>query len=225
MSNTSVKIVAALLVVASIPCAALRAASESNPAPAAPVLQTGKPIDATKLRTLAWGPAATNGLRAACYFEPSKETYTDFEVVRRWKVFHNSGKEPVVFSVAVEGNADNWTVIDEQDRPVPTHHLAGIGRLAQRTFSLEPSHAVEVRCPATGIGTAKKATLKAGETEIAAKVGMTCRVCWVLNVDGVTRNDNYGPSAGVWQGKLTTGEVRFRIASPSMDNVRPGPKP
>jgi hypothetical protein len=182
----------------------------------------GGPIDEMKLRSLKWGPPATNGLRAACYFEPSKEIYTDFEVVKRWKVFHNSGNEPVVFSVAVGGDVDRWTALDEQDRPVPTHQLAGIGPLAQRIFRLEPSHAVEVRCPATGIGTAKKATLDAGETEIAAKVGTTCRVHWVLNVDGINRSDNYGPTAGVWQGKLTTGEVRFRMGPPDTTAPPPG---
>ena len=60
------------------------------------------PIEEEKLQRLAWGPAAPNGLCAACYFEPTKEAYADGEEVVRRLVFHNSGKEPVLFTYGRE---------------------------------------------------------------------------------------------------------------------------
>jgi hypothetical protein len=53
--------------------AVLHAAEETPPRHDADNPRPGAPIDAEKLRRLAWGPPATNGLRAACHFEPTNE--------------------------------------------------------------------------------------------------------------------------------------------------------
>ena len=190
-------------------------ADANDPAPAdtlADPAKPGAPIDAEKLRRLAWGPAATNGLRAACYFEPTKETYADGEVVKRWMVLHNSGKEPVRFDVGLGGHDDGWTVVDEQGQKVPLDHVAYAGLVPVATFVLEPGHATEIECMSTGMGASTKAAYPA-DTAIQAKPGTTCRVRWTLSVAETRRVENGKgvPGAGVWHGTLTTGEVRFRI--------------
>ena len=173
----------------------------------------GAPIDAEKLRRLAWGPPATNGLRAACYFEPTKEAYLDGEVVKRWVVFHNSGKEPVFFTVSLGGNDDGWTAVDEQGQKVPLHHVTYWGLVPLATFRLEPGHATEIECMSTGMGASAKAGGGLTDTEILAKPGTTCRLRWTLCVVETTRKEkgNSVTIASDWHGTLTTGEVRFRI--------------
>jgi len=179
----------------------------------------GAPLDPEKLGRLAWGPPATNGLRAACYFEPSKEVYTDGEVVKRRLVFHNSGKEPVLFTVGLGGNDDAWTVVNEQGQKVPLDHVIYFGGVRLMTFRLEPGHATEIACMSTGMGASTKAAYPA-DTAIQAKPGTTCRVRWMLGVAQTTRRENGKsvPVAGIWYGTLTTGEVGFCIvekAAPS----------
>jgi len=73
-ANRAITIAAVVLfVVTPSPFAVLRAADEQPPRYDADNPKPGAPIDAEKLRRLAWGLPATNGLRAACYFEPIKE--------------------------------------------------------------------------------------------------------------------------------------------------------
>jgi hypothetical protein len=174
--------------------------------------KAGAPIDAQKLRLLAWGLPATNGLRAACYFEPTQDTYVDGEVVKRRVVFHNSGMEPVLFTVGLGGNDDGWTVVNEQGRKVPLQHITYSGLVPLRTFRLEPGHATEIDCMSAGMGASARAKHPA-DTVIQARPGTTCRVRWTLAVAETKRVENGKgvPVAGVWHGTLTTGEVRFRI--------------
>ena len=189
----------------------VQAADEKPPRYDADNPKPGTPIDAEKLRRLAWGPPATNGLRAACYFEPTKEAYADGEVVKSWQVFHNSGKEPLCFTVTHGGSPAEWIVVDEQDRKVPLDQLYPYGKLVLETFRLEPGHAKEFERASTGIGASTKASGPA-DTAIQAKPGTTCRVRWTLSLAGTTHSDGkYVPTPGVWHDKLTTGEVRFRI--------------
>lgn len=174
--------------------------------------QPGSPIEAEKLRRLAWGPPATNGLRAACYFEPTQDAYFDGEVVKRWKVFHNSGKEPVLFTV---GGVDySWRVIDQQGRKVPLDQVWAYGGLLLVTYRLEPGQVAEFECASVGMGASTHVGPKIPiTTAIQAKPGTTCRARWELQVAETTgmRNGKAVPVAGVWHGTLTTGEVRFRI--------------
>lgn len=184
--------------------------------------QPGAPIDAEKLRLLAWGPPATNGLRAACYFEPAKDTYVDGEVVKRRVVFHNSSKEPLLFTVGLGGNDDGWAVVDERDRKVPLQHVTYSGLVQRRTFRLEPGHAAEIDCLSTGMGASANANHPA-DTVIQARPGTTCRVRWTLSVAETRRVENGQgvPVAGVWHGTLTTGEVGFRLAGDLGDGGEP----
>ena len=172
----------------------------------------GAPIDAEKLRLLAWGPPATNGLRAACYFEPTKEAYVDGEVVKRRVVFHNSGNAPVLFTIGLGGNDDGWTVVDERGREVRLEHITYSGLVPLKTFRLEPRHATEIDCMSAGMGASANAKHPA-DTVIQARPGTTCRVRWTLSVAETKRVENGKrvPVAGVWHGTLTTGEVRLRI--------------
>jgi hypothetical protein len=212
-ANRAITIAAVVLfVVTPSPFAVLRAADEQPPRYDADNPKPGAPIDAEKLRRLAWGPPATNGLRAAGYFEPTKDAYVDGEVVKRRVVFHNGGEKPVLFTVGLGGNDDGWTVVDDQGRKVPVQHVTYSGLVALGAFRLQPGHAVEFDCMSTGMGASTKAEDPA-DTAIQAKPGMTCRVRWTLQVLETTRTkDGKGvPVAGVWHGTLTTGEVRFRI--------------
>jgi len=112
--NRAIAVAAVLLfAVTPSPFAVLHAADEESPRYDADNPKPGAPIDAEKLGRLAWGAPATNGLRAACYFEPTREAYADGEVVKRRVVFHNTGKEPVLFTVGLGGNDDGWTVVDD----------------------------------------------------------------------------------------------------------------
>ena len=203
--------VVAFLAATVFPCAVLHAAGEAKPAFDAGQPKSGAPIDDTKLRRLAWGPPAANGLRVACYFEPTKEAYADGEVVKCWQVLHNGGKAPLFFTVSRGGSAAEWIVVDEHGRKVPLDQLYHYGKLVLETFRLEPGHAKEFERLSTGMGASTKAGGPA-DTAIQAKAGTICRVRWVLNLAGTTDSDGkYVPTAGVWHDKLTTGEVRFRI--------------
>ena len=205
-----------LLVGALSPFAMLHAAEEPATRHDADHPLPGAPIDAEKLQRLAWGPAATNGLRAACYFEPTQEAYADGEVVNRWKVFHNSGKEPVLFTVG--GGDYGWSVVDQQDRKVPVDQAWGFGGLSRETYRLEPGQVAEIKCSSVGMGASSHATRATGagelaDTAIQAKPGTTCRVRVDLRVAETTRMKagRAVPVAGIWHGTLRTGEVRFLI--------------
>jgi len=199
-----------LLVGTPSPFAILHATEEQPTRYDADNPQPGSPIAAEKLRRLAWGPPATNGLRAACYFEPSQDAYSDGEVVKRWKVFHNSGKEAVLFTVG--GGDYGWSVIDQQDRKVPLDQVWAFGGLRLVTYRLEPGQVAEIECSSVGMGASTKAG-SVTNTAIQAKPGTTCRARWELRVAETTRmrNGKAVPVAGVWHGTLKTGEVRFRI--------------
>jgi len=184
-------------------CAAVRAASEPMPGLDADHPKPGAPIAAEQLHRLAWGPPATNGLRAACYFEPAKEVYEDGEVVKRWKVFHNSGKEPVLFTFG--GGDFRWIVVDEQGRNVPFQQVAHYGALRLVTYRLEPGHAVEIEGSSIGLGASTKAGGLA-DTAILAKPGTTCRARWMLRLAVLP-----SPRTPPVPLTLRTGEVRFRI--------------
>lgn len=194
-----------------LPLAALQAKEDKRLRYDADKPRAGAPIDTEKLRLLAWGPPATNGLRAACYFEPTKEAYVDGAVVKRRVVFHNSGDKPVLFTVGLGGNDDGWTV-DERNRKVPVQHVTYSGLVELRTFRLEPGHATETECMSAGIGASASARHPV-DTVIQARPGVTCRVRWTLRVHETKRVENGRgvPVAGVWSGTLTTGEVRFRV--------------
>jgi hypothetical protein len=160
----------------------------------------GAPIEDEKLRRLAWGPPATNGLRAACYFEPTKEAYLDGEVVECRVVFHNSGNEVVRFSVAGAFRAMTVT----EDREVPIDQIMAYGgRPKLQIFRLEPGHGTEIKYGTVAMGASTKAGGPAA-TAILAKPGTACRARWLLRVSDETRT----PA----RLDLNTGEVRFRIA-------------
>jgi len=211
--NRAITIAAVLLfVVTPSPFAVLHAANEKPPRYDADNPKPGNPIDAEKLRRLAWGSPATNGLRVACYFEPTKEAYADGEVVKRQVVFHNSGEEPVLFTVGLGGNDDGWTVVDDHGQQVPLQHVTYSGWVELRTFRLQPNHATEIGCMSAGMGASAKVEHPV-DTAIQATAGTTCLVRWTLSVAETIRTENGKgvPVAGVWHGMLTTGEVRFHI--------------
>jgi hypothetical protein len=201
-----------LLVVIPSPFAVPQAADEKHLRYDADDPKPGEPIDVEKLRRLAWGPPATNGLRAACYFEPAREAYADGEVVQRRVVFHNSGKEPVLFTFGLGGNDDGWTVVDDHGQKVPLLHVTYSGLVPLRTFRLQPGHATEIGCMSAGMGASAKVEHPT-DTAIQGKPGTTCLVRWTLSVAETKRVEQGRgvPVAGVWHGMLTTGEVRFRI--------------
>jgi hypothetical protein len=190
----------------------LHAAEELSPRYEAGKPEGGTRISAEKLRRLAWGPPAPNGLRAACYFKPTKEAYADGEVVQRRVVFHNSGKEPVVFTVGLGGNDDGWTVMDDHGQEVPCEHVMYLGVVALETFRLQPGEAREIECMSVGMG-ASLMVADPADTAIQAQPGTTCLVRWTLSVDETKRVERGEsvPVAGSWHGTLTTGDVRFRI--------------
>jgi hypothetical protein len=184
--------------------------------------EPGAPIDEEKLQRLAWGPAAPNGLRAACYFEPTKEAYADGEEVVRRLVFHNSGKEPVLFThgSASESSHQGWVVVEEPI-PVPVERQFGLGGGWSVTYRLAPGHAVEDWPPRrVRLG----ASTKPGQgvhAAIQAKPGTTCRARWSIRVLETMRLENGKrvPVTSVWHGTLTTGEVRFRIVEKEADRA------
>jgi len=174
----------------------------------------GARIDAEKLRRFAWGPPATNGLRAACYFEPTKEAYTDGEIVNRRVVLHNSGQESVLLAVG-GSNSGGLAVIDDQDQKVPLEQRFAYGKLRLETFRLEPGQAVETKCMAVGMGVSTSLRHPM-DTVIQAKPGTTCRVRLMVQVTDLAPRsaDGHGTPAGGL--RLMTGEVRFRIVKPAV---------
>lgn len=201
------------LAVTSLPFAVLPAADDRPPGYHADPPKSGTPIDAEKLRRFAWGPPATNGLRAACYFEPTEEAYADGEVVKRRVILYNSGQESVLLAVG-GSNSGGLAVIDDQDQKVPLAQRFAYGKLRLETFRLGPGQAAEIECMAVGMGVST--TLRHPmDTVIQAKPGTTCRVRLMLQVTDLTPRsaDGHGTPAGGLE--LMTGEVRFRIVKPA----------
>jgi RNA polymerase sigma factor (sigma-70 family) len=225
----TLKIAAAVVLVAGSTAMVIHQATRRSPPPPKPSpsamqeadlpgLKEGAPIDPEKLQRLAWGPPAPNGLRAACYFEPTKDAYENGEVVKRQVAFHNNAKAPVLFTARLGGNDDEWTVLDEQGRKVPLDHVYFGVPILQLPFRLQPGHAIEIACMGTRMGAGKRADGVPADTTIQAEPGKACRVSWSLTVYETTRLENGQkmPMPDVWHGKLTTGEVRFRIAEPPL---------
>ena len=150
---------------------------------------------------------------AACYFEPTKEAYADGEEVVRRLVFHNSGKEPVLFTYgsSSENSHQDWVVVEEPIS-VPVERQFGLGGGWSVTYRLAPGHAIEEWSPRVRLGASTKAGQRV-HAAIQAKPGTTCRARWSLRVLETMRSENgkQVAVAGVWHGTLTTGEVRFRI--------------
>jgi hypothetical protein len=192
------------------PSSVLQAADEKAPAYDAGQPISGAPMDDQQLQRLAWGPPATNGLRVAFYFEPTKEAYVDGEVVEHRVVFHNCGKEPVRFTAAVGTGSDRMTVVDDQGRQVPLDRLWHYGKLVLRTYRLEPGHGTEIKRSSVGLGASAKAGSPA-DTAIQAKPGTTCRARWLLHVTDADPHLASGKPAPGATLALKTGEVRFRI--------------
>jgi hypothetical protein len=109
-------------------------------------IKTGWHTNEMALRNFAWGPPASNGLRAACYFLPAKDGYAVGEELTRCRVFHNSGKEPVLFKIRGGGDDDCRTALDEQDQEAGGKEIVYSTIFPMESFRLEPGQIVEMKC-------------------------------------------------------------------------------
>lgn len=124
--------------------------------------KAGQPLP-EELKSAAWGAPEANGLRAAWLLEPRAKEYAVGTVFKARVLFHNTGKEPVVFGT------DAWHQWDEhkaRDAKGTALHIARkiySGLTLTVTYRLAPGEYCEVLGHKIGIGV--------GDAAIAAKAG------------------------------------------------------
>src|SRR5205814_2199630 len=80
-------------------------------------VRPGQPLP-DELKDAAWGPPATNGLRAAWLLEPRANQYPFGSVLRSRVLFHNMGESPIVFRTEEWHQSDRHTVRDAKGNEV-----------------------------------------------------------------------------------------------------------
>ena len=179
----------------------------------------GEILSPEESKALAFGPAAENGLRAACVLEPVMASYPLGEIVKCQLVFQNSGTETVKF--------DTWRfrlVCDSTVRKPDGKETDAkgdwdpfFGSLPRRgVIELKPGEALafDVRGAAIG-GTTQfdfmeeytKGTIGFG---VASEAADEVRLTWQVLLP---KSDSplFAGAAEAWHGNLQTGEIRFVV--------------
>ncbi len=114
-------------------------------------LQPGTPLP-NHLVDVAWGPPASNGLRAAWLLEPFAETYPVGTVVKSRVLFHNSGNVPIVFNTETWHQYDPHTARNAKGDPLEVSVTRYTGVTLSATYRLAPNEYCEVLGHGLGIG-------------------------------------------------------------------------
>lgn len=113
-------------------------------------LSRGQPLPAA-LATAAWGAPSANGLRVAWMLDPRAEQYPLGSVLKTRVLFHNAGKEPIVFMTDVWRQNDSHSARDgkETEIKVFTTWYSGVTptatyRLASGEYCEVPGHGIAI---------------------------------------------------------------------------------
>lgn len=117
-------------------------------------LKPGRPLPA-ELKNAAWGTPAANGLRAAWLLEPSAEQYPLGSVLKSRVLFHNTGKEPVLFTTETWHQDDPHTARDANGAEIKVSGTWYTGITSMVTYRLAPNEYCEVQGHGVAIGAGK----------------------------------------------------------------------
>src|SRR5262249_39814986 len=115
------------------------------------------------LKSAAWGAAEANGLRAAWLLEPRAKEYALGTVLKARVLFHNTGKDPVVFTTETWHQWDEHKARDAKGNDVKVVRSLRTGLTPKVTYRLAPGDYCEVLGHNISIG--------GGNTSIPASVG------------------------------------------------------
>jgi beta-lactamase regulating signal transducer with metallopeptidase domain len=117
-------------------------------------LKSGRPLP-VELKTIAWGAPAANGLRAAWLLEPRAEQYALGSVLKARVLFHNTGKEPVVFQTESWHQHDPHTARTAAGAALTVSGVDYSGITPMAKFRLAPDEYCEVIGHGIAIGAGK----------------------------------------------------------------------
>ncbi|MDB5337447.1 MAG: hypothetical protein JWN70_3066 [Planctomycetaceae bacterium] len=117
-------------------------------------LKPGQPLPAD-LTTAAWGAPAANGLRAAWLLEPRAEQYALGTVLEPRALFHNTGKEPVVFITETWHQNDPHLARDAKGMEITVTGVFYTGVTPMATYRLDPGQYCAVLGHGIAIGAGK----------------------------------------------------------------------
>ena len=152
-------------------------------------IKAGQPLP-KELEGAAWGTPAENGLRAAWLLGPSAEQYAHGTVLKARVLYHNAGKEPVVFQTETWHQYDDHKALDTKGAEISVKATRYTGITPMATFRLAPGEYCEV----TGHGLA----IGAGEYKEEFSTGAVGAIIEAKDGDTVTLSHTVDASYGGW---------------------------
>ena len=152
-------------------------------------LKRGQPLP-VELTTAAWGPPVANGLRAAWLLEPQAEQYAKGSVLKARVLFHNTGKNPVVFMTETWHQQDRHKAHDSKGVEIKVSGVWYTGETPTATYWLAPGEYCEVMGHGIAIG--------AGKYEEGFSTGSVGAVIEAKEGDEVTLTHSVDTTCGGW---------------------------
>ena len=162
------------------------------------VVRQGEPLPA-QLESAAWGAPAANGLRAAWLLEPAPEVvwtkhiqflYRLGTVLKARVLFHNTGKEPVVFETETWHQDDHHSARDAKGAEIPVKATWFTGITPTSKFRLAPGEYCEVSGHGIAIG--------AGEYPDEHSTGAVGAIIEAKEGETVTLSHSVDAGTGGW---------------------------
>jgi beta-lactamase regulating signal transducer with metallopeptidase domain len=162
------------------------------------VVRQGEPLPA-QLGSAAWGAPAANGLRAAWLLEPAPSvawasiaefSYRLGTVLKARVLFHNTGKEPVVFETETWHQDDQHSARDAKGAEIPVKATWFTGITPTSKFRLAPGEYCEVSGHGIAIG--------AGEYPDEHSTGAVGAIIEAKEGETVTLSHSVDAGTGGW---------------------------
>ena len=162
------------------------------------VVRQGKALP-VELESAAWGAPAENGLRAAWLLEPGPSvawasiaefSYRLGTVLKARVLFHNTGKEPVVFETETWHQDDHHSARDAKGAEIPVKATWFTGITPTSKFRLAPGEYCEVRGHGMAIG--------AGEYKDEHSTGAVGAIIEAKEGETVTLSHSVDAGTGGW---------------------------
>ena len=186
---TQAEVVALLDEITAIATAPVSWADDAMQSSLERVVRQGEPLP-KELESAAWGAPAANGLRAAWLLEPGAEQYPLGSVLKARVLFHNVGKEPVVFETETWHQDDGHTARDGQGAEMPVKATWFTGITPTSKFRLAPGEYCEVSGHGLAIG--------AGEYKDEHSTGAVGAIIEAKEGEPVTLTHSVDAGTGGW---------------------------
>ncbi|HWB03808.1 MAG TPA: M56 family metallopeptidase [Verrucomicrobiales bacterium] len=162
-------------------------------------LKAGLPLP-VELTSAAWGPPAPNGLRTAWLLEPRGEEYALGSTLKARVLFHNTGRETVIFKSPMWHELGLRSAHDAGGAEIPVSpgpHASMSGLTPMVSYRLAPGEYCEVMGDGVSIGKADDGFVW---SEIGAKEGDTVTMSDTVDLTyGWAFPDGRKDSAGYWK--------------------------